>query len=190
MNNKNIAKFAIPVLLLVSLTECTTVLNSTAYAEFHNATQTVSVPKTFGIIELVSDIKFNRTIPTIVETEPWLNPKNKNKEISGQDLEKLLIDTGFSGYGLRMAMSIVYEESKMKIYSHNTNSNTGDNSYGLFQINMINSLGSARRSQYNLDKNEDLFDPAINARVAFEISNGGKSWTAWSTYKAAKSRLN
>jgi hypothetical protein len=63
--------------------------------------------------------------------------------------------------------------------AHNKNSNTGDNSYGLFQINMIGSLGPARLKQFDLESNEDLFDPVRNAEIAFFMSDGGKNWSAW-----------
>jgi hypothetical protein len=33
---------------------------------------------------------------------------------------------------------------------------------------------------------EDLFDPATNAKVAYHMSNGGKNWSAWTTYTSGK----
>jgi hypothetical protein len=68
--------------------------------------------------------------------------------------------------------------------SHNTNASTGDNSYGLFQINMIGTMGPNRRKQFNLKSNDQLFDPLTNARAAYAISNHGTNWTPWSTYKS------
>lgn len=63
-----------------------------------------------------------------------------------------------------------------------------DNSYGLFQVNMIDDvknsyyLGRERRQRYGI-KNEDLFDPVTNARVALDIlRSGGKAGlSAWTT---------
>jgi hypothetical protein len=63
--------------------------------------------------------------------------------------------------------------------AHNDNENTGDNSYGLFQINMIGSLGPDRLKKFDLDQNADLFDPVRNAEIAFFMSNGGKNWSSW-----------
>jgi hypothetical protein len=51
---------------------------------------------------------------------------------------------------------------------------------------MIDKLGPDRRQRYDLKRNEDLFDPARNARVAFEMSNKGKDWGAWTTYTGGK----
>lgn len=56
-----------------------------------------------------------------------------------------------------------------------------DNSYGLWQVNMLGSMGPARRKQFGINSNSQLFDPAINAKAAAQIlkSQGLK---AWSTY--------
>lgn len=56
-----------------------------------------------------------------------------------------------------------------------------DNSYGLWQINMLGSLGPARRKQYGISSNSQLFDPATNARAAAMILKG-QGLKAWSTY--------
>jgi hypothetical protein len=58
-----------------------------------------------------------------------------------------------------------------------------DNSYGLWQINMIGSLGPARRSQLGLASNNALFDPATNARAAKAVFDS-QGFGAWSTYSS------
>jgi hypothetical protein len=56
-----------------------------------------------------------------------------------------------------------------------------DNSYGPWQINMYGKLGPARRKAFGISSNEQLYDPAINARAAAKIlASQGPS--AWSTY--------
>lgn len=97
-------------------------------------------------------------------------------------LMSILKQAGFRGEGLRMAYAIAMAESSGNAYSHNTNARTGDNSYGLFQINMIGGMGPERRKRYGLKSNDDLFDPLTNARVAYAMSNGGKNWHPWTTY--------
>jgi hypothetical protein len=191
MKNKNIAKFGIPILLLVSISECGMVVSSTAEVDNDPTVQTLEFPiKAMGILDMiVMQQQFKRLDAEIIEVSPWLNPDKKNNKLSDYELVDLLKKAGFYGDGLRMAWAIVQEESTSRIYAHNRNRNTGDNSYGLFQINMIDGIGSSRLTKYDLDRNEDLFIPAINARVAFEISDGGKNWNAWTTYKKAKSRV-
>lgn len=49
-----------------------------------------------------------------------------------------------------------------------------DDSYGLWQINMLGSLGPARRKQFGLSANFLLLDPATNARAAFLTWGGSK----------------
>lgn len=56
-----------------------------------------------------------------------------------------------------------------------------DNSYGLWQINMLGSMGAARRKEYGIASNEALFNPAVNARAASKILSG-QGLKAWSTY--------
>lgn len=98
------------------------------------------------------------------------------------DLLTILQQAGFRGEGLRIAYAVAMAESSGNARAHNGNANTGDNSYGLFQINMLGGMGPERRAKYGLKSNEDLFDPLTNAKIAFKMSNGGKNWTAWSTY--------
>lgn len=103
----------------------------------------------------------------------------KNEQISAEELKSLLYSVGFRGEALRQAWGTVMKESTGRPMSHNQNRSTGDNSYGLFQINMIDSLGPARLKQFDLESNEDLFNPVRNAEIAFFMSNGGKNWSAW-----------
>ena len=44
---------------------------------------------------------------------------------------------------------------------------------------MLGMLGPDRRTKYELDHNVDLFNPVVNAQIAFQMSNGGENWNAW-----------
>jgi hypothetical protein len=101
------------------------------------------------------------------------------------ELKELLTAVGFEGEALKLAWGIVMRESRGGPTSHNGNSDTGDNSYGLFQINMIGGLGADRREKYGLTTNEELFNPVANARIAFLMSGGGKDFGAWGVGKNA-----
>jgi len=98
-------------------------------------------------------------------------------------LMEILRSVGFTGNGLRIAYAVAMAESSGNARAHNPDASTGDNSYGLFQINMLGAMGPERRRQYGLSSNDDLFDPYVNAKVAFKMSNGGQNWGPWSTYK-------
>lgn len=111
----------------------------------------------------------------------------EKKMLSDQELVRLLYETGFRGDRLKTAFAVAKAESNARPKAYNPPSNnTGDNSYGIFQINMIGNLGPDRRKRYDLERDEDLFDPARNASVAFQMSNKGKDWGAWTTYTGGK----
>lgn len=107
-------------------------------------------------------------------------------QLSDEQLDLTLRQAGFSGNGLKMAKAIVFYESTNRPMALNKASNC----YGLFQINMTGSMGPDRREKYNLKSNEDLYNPLINAQIAYQMSNGGKNWSAWSTENAAKRLVN
>lgn len=91
---------------------------------------------------------------------------------------------GFTGDNLAKAVAVALAESSGNANAHNPV--PPDNSYGLWQINMLGSMGPARRKQFGLSSNEELFNPATNARAAFAISGGGKNFRPWSTYTSGK----
>jgi CBS domain containing-hemolysin-like protein len=97
-------------------------------------------------------------------------------------LKHLVYEAGFRGEALEIAYAVALAESGGKATAHNDNESTGDDSYGLFQINMLGAMGPERRKLYNLKANKDLFHPPTNARVAFAISEAGKNWQPWSAY--------
>lgn len=105
--------------------------------------------------------------------------RNRKKPLEPEELKNLLSLVGFEGEALKMAWGIVMRESRGGPTAHNGNTSTGDNSYGLFQINMIGSLGEARREKYGLASNDDLFDPITNAQIAYLMSNKGRDFGAW-----------
>lgn len=99
------------------------------------------------------------------------------------DIQSILEQAGFRGSGLQTARAIAMAESGGNPNAHNGNAGTGDNSYGLFQINMLGNMGPQRRAQYGLSSNDALFDPLTNAKVAYKLSNGGRDFGPWSTFK-------
>lgn len=90
---------------------------------------------------------------------------------------------GFSGDGLVKIVAIALAESSGDPTAHNAV--PPDDSYGLTQVNMLGGMGPERRKRYNLKSNNDLFDPVTNMKVAYDLSNGGKNFGAWSTYPVA-----
>ena len=95
------------------------------------------------------------------------------------ELVDLLHAVGFKGEALRHAWAIVMKESRGNPLSHNGNRDTGDNSFGLFQINMVDSLGQDRRDKFSLEYNAQLLNPVVNAKIAYHMSKQGENWVAW-----------
>jgi len=103
--------------------------------------------------------------------------------LTDRQLVELLKAVGFKGQDLKEAWAIAKKESHGNPLSHNGNRKTGDNSYGLFQVNMLGSMGADRRDKFNLASNAELFNPVVNAKIAYHMSNGGKDWSAWKGLK-------
>ena len=105
------------------------------------------------------------------------------KQLTQHELVELLAAVGFEGKALKTAWSVAMRESRGRPVAHNKNANTGDNSYGLFQINMIGSLGVDRLAKFQdkigIAKVTDLFDPVANAKAAYYMTAGGKDWGSW-----------
>lgn len=89
---------------------------------------------------------------------------------------------GFSGNGLVLAVAVALAETRGHPTATAHNPVPPDDSYGPWQINMYGKMGPARRKQFGLQSNTDLFNVATNAKAAYAISNGGKSFSPWSTY--------
>jgi hypothetical protein len=100
-----------------------------------------------------------------------------------EELVRMLSTIGFEGKALKVAWAVVKKESNGRPLAFNGNVKTGDNSYGIFQINMIGGLGVARRDKFDLDSNKDLFDPVVNAQIAYYMSKEGSDWSSWGVGK-------
>ena len=129
------------------------------------------------------------TVQPLVKTEAQLTQEvldSFSKEIykpsemlTDEELVTLLKTVGFEGLGLKQAWSIAKRESNGRPLAYNGNRNTGDNSYGLFQINMIGNLGPERLEKFDLESNKELFDPVTNAEITYHMTKGGSDWSSW-----------
>lgn len=129
------------------------------------------------------------TVQPLVKTEAQLKQEvldSFSKEIykpsemlTDEELVTLLKTVGFEGLGLKQAWSIAKRESNGRPLAYNGNRNTGDNSYGLFQINMIGNLGPERLEKFDLESNKELFDPVTNAEITYHMTKGGSDWSSW-----------
>jgi len=126
----------------------------------------------------LSNITIEPMSTPAVVTDPLVKYKGV-KSLENDQLIELLDAVGFKGKSLKVAWAVTKKESGGRPVAHNKNAGTGDNSYGLFQINMIGDLGTARRDKFGVETNDQLFDPVTNAQIAFHMTKGGKDWGSW-----------
>jgi Lysozyme like domain/Excreted virulence factor EspC, type VII ESX diderm len=101
-------------------------------------------------------------------------------QLTAEQLAQHAYTAGFRGDALATAVAVAMAESGGDTRAHNDQ--PPDNSYGLWQINMIDSLGPARRETFGLGSNNELFNADENAKAAYAISGKGKDFTPWTTY--------
>lgn len=97
-------------------------------------------------------------------------------------LKGLAMQAGFTEGQASIMAAIAMKESAGRPTAYNGQTRTGDNSYGLWQINMIGAMGPARLRQFGITSNQQLFDPLTNARAAYAIFKQ-QGFNAWSVYK-------
>lgn len=98
------------------------------------------------------------------------------------DYYSLAIAQGLTPARARVAAAVGWAESKGNPNAHNTNAGTGDNSYGLWQINMLGDLAPERLVLFGIKSNDELFDVQTNAKAMRILSANGADFSAWSTY--------
>jgi len=116
--------------------------------------------------------------------EKFSNTVYKPSEmLTDKELIQLLKAVGFEGKALKTAWAIAKTESNARPLAYNGNRNTGDSSYGIFQINMLGKLGIDRKEKFELRSNILLFDPVVNAEITYYMTQGGTDWSSWSSMK-------
>jgi hypothetical protein len=108
-------------------------------------------------------------------------------KISDEQIAAYAKGAGVTGGNVAIAVAVALAESSGDTNSHNAL--PPDDSYGLWQINMLGSLGPSRRAQFGITTNTQLFDPAVNAKAMAILSSQGTNWKPWSTYTSGKYRF-
>jgi hypothetical protein len=103
------------------------------------------------------------------------------KRYTQAELAQYARGAGFPESEIDKIVAIAMGESSGNPRAHNPDASTGDNSYGLMQINMLGQMGADRRAQFGLSSNEELFDPVTNFAAAKTIydSQGLGAWGAY-----------
>ena len=103
----------------------------------------------------------------LVSKDKILEKYENAHKLTDSQLVELLKAVGFKGDKLRTACAIAKAESNGRPFAFNGNAETGDSSYGVFQINMMGELGPDRREKFDLDSNVELFNPVTNSKITF-----------------------
>jgi len=115
----------------------------------------------------------------LVSKAKMLESFENKTSLTDLELKQLLKLVGFTGNDLIVAWAVAKKESNGRPLAFNGNHKTGDSSYGMFQINMIDTLGPDRRTKFDLDSNAELFNPVKNAEIAYYMTKGGNDWSSW-----------
>lgn len=92
-------------------------------------------------------------------------------------------NTGWRGDDLNTAVAIMLRESGANPGAFNGNHQTGDESYGLFQLNTLGSLWKIYQGMGFTDPKQ-LLDPAANARAAYALyQRNGNTFHPWLGYR-------
>jgi hypothetical protein len=127
-------------------------------------------------------LKKEEVIPTTmpgVQQAPGAAPTGGTLTI--EQLVGLAKGAGFSDDQAVIMAAIAMAESGGNSVAHNKK--PPDNSYGLWQINMIGNLGPERLRQFGISSNEKLFDPVTNAKAAYLIKQS-QGFNAWTVHKS------
>jgi len=146
-----------------------------------NASNAQAIKQEELMAKLVAQQELERTSP-----EGIIKKYKNAKSLNQAQCKELLSAIGFEGKALKMAWAVAQKESNCRPMAVNNNHKTGDNSYGIFQINMIGELGEARLEKFDLDSKKDLLDPVTNAKIAFYMSNEGSDWSSWTYLKGER----
>ena len=151
---------------------------------------------TFNLLDYLGDgIKQLLGIKTGKKEEPGSG--NQGRQFDGdvptggtfnqEEIARAARKAGFPEDKIATMTAIAMAESSGDSAALNNNPNTGDLSYGLWQINMIGDMGPERRKLFGIKSNEELLDPLTNAKAAYEIYKL-QGYAAWSVYKSGKYR--
>ena len=116
--------------------------------------------------------------------EPTVTVKS-GPSVGAKDLIKLGLSQGLTPEKAITMAAVALGESGGRPGAHNPNRSTGDNSYGLWQINMIDELGPERARALGIKDYNQLKDPNVNSK-AMKYVLDRQGLTAWSVYRNRK----
>jgi len=109
---------------------------------------------------------------------------NVDRKLTGAEVAAYAYKAGFRGQDLVKIVAIAGRESSWRTGAYNPDRSTGDDSYGLTQINMLGQMGTNRLRSFGISKPEDLYDPEVNMRAARVLfQSNSVPFYHWGPYK-------
>jgi hypothetical protein len=161
------------IISTLSIVALVTVLSNSA-----NAISDLDTKNNLSLKQAQTSETTSKEVFLVSKTKKLESFENK-VSLTDLELKELLSLVGFKGKDLVVAWAVAKKESNGRPLAFNGNHKTGDSSYGMFQINMIDTLGPDRRTKFDLDSNAELFNPVKNAEIAYYMTNGGEDWSSW-----------
>ena len=116
------------------------------------------------------------------------DPIPSGGEASPEQIARIAKTAGIPEKHIPTMVSIALAESGGDIGArYNPEGNTGEDSYGLWQINMDPRYADERLKLFGIDNKKELFDPVTNAKAAYEIFKL-QGFDAWTVYRTGKYR--
>ena len=161
------------IISTLSIVALVTVLSNSA-----NAISDLDTKNNLSLEQAQTSETASKEVFLVSKTKKLESFENK-VSLTDLELKELLSLVGFKGKDLVVAWAVAKKESNGRPLAFNGNHKTGDSSYGMFQINMIDNLGPDRRTKFDLESNAELFNPVKNAEIAYYMTNGGEDWSSW-----------
>ena len=154
------------------------VLVVTVFSNVANATPELDTKNNLSLEQAQTSETASKEVFLVSKAKKLESFENKTS-LTDLELKELLSLVGFKGKDLVVAWAVAKKESNGRPFAFSDNRKTGDSSYGMFQINMIDDLGPDRRTKFDLNSNVELFNPVKNAEIAYYMTNGGEDWSSW-----------
>jgi len=154
------------------------VLVVTVFSNVANATPELDTKNNLSLEQAQTSETTSKEVFLVSKAKKLESFENK-VSLTDLELKELLSLVGFKGKDLVVAWAVAKKESNGRPLAFNGNHKTGDSSYGMFQINMIDTLGPDRRTKFDLESNAELFNPVKNAEIAYYMTKGGDDWSSW-----------
>ena len=130
----------------------------------------------------------NKSDPGGTPSSEGSDPIPSGGKASPEQIARIAKTAGIPEKHIPTMVSIAMAESGGDIGArYNPEGNTGEDSYGLWQINMDPRYADERLKLFGIDNKKELFDPVTNAKAAYEIFKL-QGFDAWTVYRTGKYR--